>query len=216
MVLFLLPVFGLRLDSTDAGNDPSNTNTYRAFNLLSAGFGARLQRAAADRHRDADARPTDPAAGAPPALAKTPDIVAVTPPRDLAVGQGGGDGGLSGLGAAGAGDDQPRQPAARPRPAAVASAFGERSQVGGFTAGSIDFSTCCPRSCRSSSAIVVVLSALLLFVIFRSLVIPLQAALMNLLSIGGALGRHRPGLPGRLAGGLLGIAKGPSSRGSRC
>ena len=37
-------------------------------------------------------------------------------------------------------------------------------------------------------AIVVVLSALLLLVIFRSLVIPLQAALMNLLSIGGALG----------------------------
>ena len=36
--------------------------------------------------------------------------------------------------------------------------------------------------------IVVVLSALLLFVIFRSLVIPIQAALMNLLSIGGALG----------------------------
>jgi putative drug exporter of the RND superfamily len=33
-----------------------------------------------------------------------------------------------------------------------------------------------------------VLSALLLFVIFRSVVIPLQAALMNLLSIGGALG----------------------------
>ena len=32
------------------------------------------------------------------------------------------------------------------------------------------------------------LSALLLFVIFRSLVIPVQAALMNLLSIGGALG----------------------------
>ena len=36
--------------------------------------------------------------------------------------------------------------------------------------------------------IVVVLSALLLFVIFRSVLIPIQAALMNLLSIGGALG----------------------------
>jgi len=36
--------------------------------------------------------------------------------------------------------------------------------------------------------IVVGLSALLLFVLFRSLVIPVQAALMNLLSIGGALG----------------------------
>ena len=36
--------------------------------------------------------------------------------------------------------------------------------------------------------IVVLLSALLLLVVFRSLVIPLQAAFMNLLSIGAALG----------------------------
>ena len=36
--------------------------------------------------------------------------------------------------------------------------------------------------------IVVLLSALLLLIVFRSLVIPLQAAVMNLLSIGAALG----------------------------
>ena len=36
--------------------------------------------------------------------------------------------------------------------------------------------------------LVVVLSALLLFVMFRSLVIPVQAAVMNLLTIGAALG----------------------------
>jgi RND superfamily putative drug exporter len=36
--------------------------------------------------------------------------------------------------------------------------------------------------------VVVLLSALLLLVVFRSLVIPLQAAVMNLLSIGGSLG----------------------------
>ena len=36
--------------------------------------------------------------------------------------------------------------------------------------------------------VVVLLSALLLMIVFRSLVIPLQAAVMNLLTIGAALG----------------------------
>src|SRR5262249_3886220 len=39
MVLFLIPVIGLRLDNSDAGNDPTNTSTYKAFNLLADGFG---------------------------------------------------------------------------------------------------------------------------------------------------------------------------------
>ena len=60
--------------------------------------------------------------------------------------------------------------------------------VGGFTAGSIDFSHVLASKLPLFIAIVVVLSALLLFVIFRSLVIPVQAAVMNLLTIGGALG----------------------------
>src|SRR5206468_13019081 len=60
--------------------------------------------------------------------------------------------------------------------------------VGGFTAGSIDFASVLSSKLPVFIEIVVVLSALLLFVMFRSFVIPLQAALMNLLSIGGALG----------------------------
>jgi RND superfamily putative drug exporter len=60
--------------------------------------------------------------------------------------------------------------------------------VGGFTAGSIDFSSVLSSKLPLFIGLVVVLSALLLMVIFRSLVIPLQAAVMNLLSIGGALG----------------------------
>ena len=39
MLVFLIPVLGLRLDSSDAGNDPSSTSTYRAYNLLANGFG---------------------------------------------------------------------------------------------------------------------------------------------------------------------------------
>ena len=57
--------------------------------------------------------------------------------------------------------------------------------------------------------IVVVLSALLLFVIFRSLVIPVQAAVMNLLSIGGALGATVLVFQNGFLAGPLGITKGP-------
>jgi RND superfamily putative drug exporter len=56
---------------------------------------------------------------------------------------------------------------------------------------------------------VVVLSALLLFVIFRSLVIPVQAALMNLLSIGGALGVTALLFEKGWLAGVLGVTKGP-------
>ena len=66
--------------------------------------------------------------------------------------------------------------------------LGVAVSIGGFTAGSIDFSHVLSVKLPLFIAIVVVLSALLLLVIFRSIVIPIQAAVMNLLSIGGALG----------------------------
>jgi RND superfamily putative drug exporter len=70
----------------------------------------------------------------------------------------------------------------------VAKSTGLHVLVGGFTAGAIDFSNTLASKLPLFIAVVVVLSALLLLVIFRSLVIPVQAAIMNLLSIGGALG----------------------------
>jgi putative drug exporter of the RND superfamily len=88
-------------------------------------------------------------------------------------------------------------------------AFGSRPLVGGFTAGSIDFSNVLAGKLPLFIGIVVVLSALLLFVIFRSLVIPLQAALMNLLSIGGALGATVLVFQDGFLSGVLGISKGP-------
>jgi RND superfamily putative drug exporter len=78
--------------------------------------------------------------------------------------------------------------------------------VGGFTAGSIDFASVLAGKLPLFIAIVVVLSALLLFVMFRSLVIPLQAAVMNLLSIGGALGATVAVFQ---LGWVLGLEKGP-------
>ena len=57
-----------------------------------------------------------------------------------------------------------------------------------MTAIFIDFSAVLSAKLWFFIAVVVLLSALLLAVVFRSLLIPIQAALMNLLSIGAALG----------------------------
>jgi RND superfamily putative drug exporter len=56
---------------------------------------------------------------------------------------------------------------------------------------------------------VVVLGALMLLVMFRSLVIPLQAAVMNVLSIGAALGVTVAVFQHGWLGGLLGVSPGP-------
>ena len=56
---------------------------------------------------------------------------------------------------------------------------------------------------------VVLLSALLLLIVFRSLLIPLQAAAMNLLSIAAALGVVQAIFERGWLGGLLGIQPGP-------
>src|SRR5204863_1644870 len=90
-----------------------------------------------------------------------------------------------------------------------AGKFKTRPLVGGVTAGSIDFSEVLSGKLPLFIGIVVVVSALLLFVIFRSLVIPVQAALMNLLSIGGALGATVLVFQDGWLASVIGIEKGP-------
>jgi RND superfamily putative drug exporter len=65
---------------------------------------------------------------------------------------------------------------------------GSRVYVGGATAAQVDFSHVLSSKLPLFVGIVIALAALLLLVVFRSLVIPVQAALMNLLSIGASLG----------------------------
>ena len=209
MLVFLAPVISLRLDNSDAGNDPTNTSTYEAFNLLSQGFGpgfnGPLQLVAELRH------PGD--ASAVPALravvARTPDVVAVTAPRVSPSGR------IAVMQA---------YPGSAPQSQATTDLVnhlrhdvlpplerraGTPVLVGGFTAGSIDFASVLSSKLPVFIAVVVVLSALLLFVMFRSLVIPLQAAAMNLLSIGGALGATVAVFQLGWLSGFLGVQKGP-------
>ncbi|HTA37285.1 MAG TPA: MMPL family transporter, partial [Solirubrobacteraceae bacterium] len=70
----------------------------------------------------------------------------------------------------------------------LASATSTTLLVGGVNATTIDFTHVLSSKLPLFVGIVVLLSALLLMMVFRSLVIPLQAAFMNLLSIGASLG----------------------------
>jgi putative drug exporter of the RND superfamily len=209
MVAVLIPVTSLRLDNSDAGNDPSNTSTHAAFNLLSQGFGQGFNGplSIVTELRSPSQAASLHAVSA--AVASTPDVVAVTAPRISPSGR------VAVIQA---------YPGSAPQAQAttdlvnhlrhdVLPAFERRNGapilVGGFTAGSIDFAHVLSSKLPIFIAIVVVLSALLLFVMFRSLVIPLQAAAMNLLSIGGALGATVLVFEKGWLSGILGVQKGP-------
>jgi len=86
---------------------------------------------------------------------------------------------------------------------------GMKVYVGGVTAGAVDFATTLNHKLPLFIGVVVLVSALLLLVVFRSLVIPLQAAIMNLLSISAALGVIVAIFQWGWLGGLFGVQPGP-------
>jgi RND superfamily putative drug exporter len=210
ILLIAAPATALRLGSSDAGNDPAGFTTYKAYQLLAEGFGqgfnGPLQVVARLPHR---ANPVQEAAeagvqltlpshntdtGREPlevlraALAQMPNVASVGPPR------------VSPSGEVATILVYPRsspqayattQLVSRIRDQVVPPVerrTGMKVYVGGITAGSIDFATVLAHKLPLFIGVVVLVSALLLMLVFRSLAIPLQAAAMNLLSIGASLG----------------------------
>jgi putative drug exporter of the RND superfamily len=210
MIVLLLPVFGLRLNPSDAGNDPANTSTRHAYDMLAKGFGSGFNGPlliVAELPSGSQAATALPAMRT--AVKGTPGVVAVTPPRIAPSGK------VAVFEA---------YPSSAPQAAAtttlvnrlrhevlppVEKGTGTTVLVGGFTAGAIDFAHVLSSKLPLFIGIVVVLSALLLFVMFRSLVIPVQAALMNLLSIGGALGVTVAVFENGWFANVIGVEKGP-------
>jgi RND superfamily putative drug exporter len=92
---------------------------------------------------------------------------------------------------------------------AVERATAARAEVGGFTASTEDFSRVVAGKLPLFVGVVVLFSALLLLVVFRSVVIPIKAAVLNLLSIGAALGFVTLIFQDGHGAGLLGIGTGP-------
>jgi len=209
MVALLTPVFALRLETSDAGNDPPGTSSRQAFDMLAKGFGPGFNGPlllVAELPRPNQVSGLT-AIGA--AVKATPDVAAITQPR------------ISPSGRVVVAQVYPRSAAQDPATTTLVNTLRhtvlpplERSTgttvlVGGFTAGSVDFSNVLSAKLPLFIAIVVLLSALLLLVMFRSVVIAVQAAAMNLLSIGGALGVTVAVFQWGWLGGLLGVQKGP-------
>jgi RND superfamily putative drug exporter len=209
MLAFVLPVTTLRLDNSDAGNDPANTSTRHAFDLLAQGFGPGFNGPLQIVTELGGSGQATSLSALRAAVSSTPNVVAVTPPR---------------VSPSGAVAVMQAYPGSAPQAAAttdlvnrlrhqilppVEQKTGVRGLVGGFTAGSIDFSHVLSSKLPVFIAVVVVLSALLLFALFRSLVIPIQAAVMNLISIGGALGATVLVFQKGWLSGILGVQTGP-------
>jgi len=188
MLVLAIPALSLRLGQSDASSEPTNLTTYKAYVLLAQGFGkgfnGPLQVVAQLPGRK------DPAAlsKVSASLRGAEDVASVSAPR------------LSPAGKTAVLEVFPRS---APQDSAttalvnrlrgsvlppVAGATHTTLLVGGQTAGGIDFTHVIAKKLPLFIGIVVALSALLLLIVFRSLVIPIQAAVMNLLSIGASLG----------------------------
>jgi RND superfamily putative drug exporter len=209
MLAIAAPAVALRLGSSDASNDPSNTTTYHAYRLLAEGFGEGFNgplQVVVKLPRPDDASALRELQGA---LAATSGVVSVAPPR---------------LNPTGEVATFSVYPDSSPQAYAttvlvkdlrehvippVAARTGVVAYVGGVTAGGVDFATVLAHKLPLFIGVVVLLSALLLMVVFRSLVIPLQAAVMNLLSIGASLGVIVVIFQWGWLPGLLGVSPGP-------
>ncbi len=209
MLALAAPALGLRLASSDAGNDPANQTTRQAFDLLAKGFGpgfnGPLQLAVALPQ----AHDTAALTSLSHAVKSTPGVVSVTPPE------------LNRDGTAAA---VAVYPSTSPQSAQTSSlvtrlrdsvvppverSSGARVYVGGATAAQVDFSHVLASKLPLFIGVVVALAALLLLVVFRSFVIPVQAALMNLLSIGASLGIVQAVFERGWGAGLFGSQAGP-------
>jgi RND superfamily putative drug exporter len=186
MLLLAAPALSMRLGSSDAGSDPTDTTTRKAYDLLARGFGpgfngplqlvAEVNGAGGKAAFDRVAEAVD----------KTPGVVTTTKPvivgKDIALAQ--------------------VYPAHSPQDKATSDLVkhlrddvvpqAEQGQVrvlvGGSTAIGIDFSKVLAQKLPLFIGVVVLLSFLLLMAVFRSLVIPAMAAIMNLLSVAAAFG----------------------------
>ena len=188
VVVIALPIFGLRLGTSDASTDPAGSTTHQAYTALAQGFGPGFNgplELAAQASSPADVTAFGHLLAT---AAHTPGVASVTP----AATSPNGKVMLATV-----------YPATSPQASQTVglvdnlrdnliprAAHGTSLavHVGGVTATNIDFSHALTSKLPVFIAVVVLLAFLLLMAVFRSLLIPLVAAVMNLLAVGAALG----------------------------
>ena len=188
LVVLAIPMFSMRLAFPDSGGNPTSDTTRRAYDLVADGFGDGFNGPlilAAEFPKGSDTAPLDTLVIK---LRATPDIAAVTPPTVNPA----GDAAVIRVIPASSPQsvsttDLVDTLRSRVIPSAVAGTD-VQVHVGGLTASSVDVSQQLSSRLPVFIAAVLLLSFLLLMAVFRSLLVPLKAVIMNLLSIGAAYG----------------------------
>jgi RND superfamily putative drug exporter len=209
LLVLALPATHMRLGSSDAGVDPPGSTTRNAYHLIAQGFGAGTNGSfllVADLAKKGDKAA---AAQIAAALKKDKDFTFVAPP---AISPDGQVATVTAYPRTGPQDKATTDTLKRVRNdilPGIERQTGAQIEVGGFTASTEDFSRVVAGKLPLFVGVVVLFSALLLLAVFRSVVIPIKAALLNLLSIGAALGFVTLIFQDGHGAGLLGIGTGP-------
>lgn len=187
LVALTIPVFSMRLGSADAGSDPISQTSRRAYDLLAEGFGPGFNGpflVAAELPAGGDLTPLETTMDA---IAAERGVAAVSP---ITVNAAGDTAIASVFPTTSPQDEATRELLDRLRSGVIPSidSSGLVVHVGGVTAVFEDLGTTLADRLPVFIAAVIGLSFLLLMVVFRSIVIPIKAAVMNLLSIGAAYG----------------------------
>ncbi len=206
LIVTSIPLLSLRLGSSDQGNNAKDNTTRKAYDMKAAAFG--------------------PGSNAPGLLVietPTPESVAVVATIEAAVKATPGVASAS---------TQPLPsgkaflinftPTTGPQEVAtenlvhhlrknviapIIAGSGATAYLGGFTATGIDFASLIGARLPLFIGVVLILSFLLLMAVFRSILVPLKAVIMNLLSIGAAYGLVVAVFQWGWGGSLLGVGK---------
>ena len=206
LLVLASPILSLRLGATDAGTDAKSTTTYQAYQLDSKGFGPGSTGPIEIVAELPVAHDTGVAQTLRAAFLGLPDVASVTPPT------------LSPDGKVAVVNVVPKT---TPRAAATSTLLtrlrndvipplqrrtGATIYAGGTTALFADFSSYLAGKLPLFIGAVVLISALLLLVVFRSLFVAAKAIVMNLLSVAAAFGVVVAVFQWGWLGGIVGIS----------
>jgi RND superfamily putative drug exporter len=207
IAILIAPFLSMRLGSADQGNDSRASTTRVAYDLLATGFGPGFNgplQLVAEVH---GAQEKNAMAQLAAEVAKQAGVVAVTPPTTLA------NSSVEIIEVFPATSPQDSKTTAlishlrdTTIPAAMAGT-GLTVYVGGFTAIFVDFANVLGAKLPLFVGLVVLVSFLLLGWVFRSLVVPITAAVMNLISIGAAYGILTAVFQYGVLGSLFGVTR---------
>jgi putative drug exporter of the RND superfamily len=175
LLLAGLPVLGMRLAISDQGNDPAGSTTRIAYDRLAEGFGPGVNGPLVVVVEDPKA--TDAIVDT---VKNTDGIAFVAEPRTST------DGAISVFTAYPT--TSPQSPATEQLVRDLRNELPSTVHIGGQTASGVDFSAFMAQRLPWFIGAVLLVSFLLLLAVFRSLLVPLKAVVLNLVSIGAAYG----------------------------